>query len=69
MNTFKFEITLVDEDLIGDEFWEEAIEEDGTGIAKLTRTLGMMIDDYDLIINSDKKGADCVKLKSYTTGT
>lgn len=68
MNTFKFEITLTDEDLMGDEYWEQAIEEDGMGIATLTRSLADMLDDYGLIMNPDKTGIDCVRLKSYSVG-
>jgi len=66
MKQFKFEITLTDQDLMGDEFWEEAIERDGTGIADLLETLEQMIEDSNLIVSSDKTPKDVIKLISYT---
>lgn len=65
MKTFKFEITLTDEDLQGDEFWENAIEKDGTGITILTETIHNMIIDTNILIGSDKTAGDVVKLISY----
>jgi len=44
MKTFKFEITLTDEMLEGDEFWEDAIKRDGTGITELTECLQRSIE-------------------------
>jgi predicted methyltransferase MtxX (methanogen marker protein 4) len=66
MKQFKFEITLTDQDLMGDEFWEEALKRDGTGIAELTETIEQMIEDSNLIVSSDKTPKDVIKLISYT---
>jgi len=66
MKKFKFEITLTDEDLIGDEFWEDALERDGTGIAVLKETFENMINDSNILISSDKDAKDIIKLINYT---
>jgi len=66
MKQFKFEITLTDQDLMGDEFWEEALKRDGTGISELTETIEQMIEDSNLIVSSDKTPKDVIKLISYT---
>ena len=66
MKQFKFEITLTDQDLMGDEFWEDAIKRDGTGIAELQETLEQIIEDSNLIVSSDKTPKDVIKLISYT---
>jgi hypothetical protein len=65
MLQFKFEITLTEDDLKGDEFWEDAIKRDGTGIADLTETLERMIEDSNLIVSSDKTPKEVIKLISY----
>jgi len=65
MKQFKFEIILNEEDLAGDEFWEDAIKQDGTGITTLKELLGSMIDESNIIISSEKSGDDVVKLISY----
>lgn len=65
MKTFKFEIVLTESDLAGDEFWEEAVKEDGTGIKVLTETLENLIEESNLIISSNKKVSDIIKLVSY----
>lgn len=66
MKQFKFEITLTERDLAGDEFWEDALKHDGTGISVLTDTLEQMIEESNLIISSDKEPKDVIKLISYT---
>jgi len=66
MKQFKFEITLTDQDLMGDEFWEEALKRDGTGIAELTETIEQMIADSNIIVSSDKTPKNVIKLISYT---
>jgi len=65
MKTFKFEITITEDDLAGDEFWEQAIEKDGTGISDLTDSIIQAIEDSNLMISSDRKPSDAVKLISY----
>jgi len=65
MKHFKFEIILTDEDLIGDEFWEDAIKRDGTGITVLTETIIQAIEDSNLLINSEKSVCDILKLVNY----
>ncbi|MCK9416325.1 hypothetical protein M0Q97_06675 [Candidatus Dojkabacteria bacterium] len=64
MKQFKFEITLSESDLDGDEFWEEALSFDNTGITVLTKTLELMIEESNLI-HSVKKPKDVIKLISY----
>ena len=65
MKTFKFEITITENDVAGDEFWEDAIEKDGTGISDLTDALIQAIEDSNLMVSSDRSPADVVKLVSY----
>ncbi len=65
MKTFTFEITFTEEDLEGDEFWEQALERDGTGIAELTEYLVQVIEDSNIMIGSDREPKDAVKLISY----
>ena len=66
MKQFKFEITLMEHDLEGDEFWEQAIARDGTGIADLTEFLIQIISDSNLLYGSDKEPKDIIKFISYT---
>ena len=66
MKTFKFEITLTEQDLEGDEFWEQALEEDGTGISTLTEALEQAITDSNIMVGSDRTAKDVIKLISYT---
>jgi len=51
MKQFKFEITLTEDDLKGDEFWEEAIERDGTGIAELIETIQKIVKESFIVFN------------------
>lgn len=66
MKKFKFEINLTSDELGGDEFWEDAIKKDGTGIADLTEFLQNMIDDSNILAGSDVEAKDVIKLINYT---
>ncbi len=66
MKQFKFEITLSEEDLEGDEFWEGALERDGTGILELTSFLEQMIEESNLLYGSDKSPKEVIRLISFT---
>lgn len=67
MKQFKFEITLKEDDLEGDEFWENALERDGTGVADLTDYLIQIIKDSNLFACcSDQEAKNTIKLISYT---
>ncbi len=66
MKTFKFEITLTEDDISGDEFWEEAIEKDGTGITDLTQAIIQAIRDSNIMAGSTKGASEVVKLISYS---
>ena len=48
-------------DVEGDEFWEEALAEDPTGIKPLTDTLKQIIQDSNLVINSPNTIDEIVK--------
>jgi hypothetical protein len=65
MKTFKFELTFTDEQLEGDEFWEEALNQDGIGIAALIESVESMVKGSNLIDNRLPIG-NIVKLSSYT---
>lgn len=66
MKVFKFEIILTEDDLSGDEFWEEAIEKDGTGITDVTQAIVQAIRDSNIMAGSLKGASDVVKLISYS---
>lgn len=65
MKRFTFEITLTEQDLEGDEFWENALERDGTGIADLTDALIYAIESNNLLAGSDTEAKDVIKLKKF----
>jgi len=65
MKEFKFELTITEDDVMGDEFWEEAIERDGTGIADLTEAIVQAIKDSNLMVSSLREPAEAIKLISY----
>lgn len=65
MKTFKFEIIINEEDVSGDEFWEEAVEKDGTGITDLTEAIVQAIENSNIMIGSSRKVSEVVKLISY----
>jgi hypothetical protein len=66
MKVFKYELIITDQDVEGDEFWEQALERDGTGIADLTEAIAQAIEDSNLMVRSDKKPIEVLKLKSYS---
>ena len=66
MKTFKFELTITENDVSGDEFWEEAVKKDGTGITDLTEAIANAIDESNLMVSSDKRPIECIKLITYT---
>ena len=68
MATFKFEVTLTDEMLMGDEYWEEAVEEDGTGISTVTEDVQRAIFEEFFPMGEPYDGFDInevVQLKKY----
>lgn len=65
MKRFKFEITITEDDVSGDEFWEDAIENDSTGITNITEAIIQAIEESNLIIGSDQEVKDIVKLISF----
>lgn len=66
MKKFKFEIELTEADLDGDEFWEEAILRDGTGITTLLEVLVQAIEDTNIMINADRNVSTAIKLIKYS---
>ena len=66
MKVFKFELIITDRDVEGDEFWEQAIERDGTGVADLTEAIAQAIEESNLMVNSERKPIEALKLKSYS---
>lgn len=65
MKNFRFEIEITEEDVNGDEFFEDAIKIDGTGISTLKNTIIEIIESSNLFINSDREVKDIVKLIEY----
>lgn len=65
MKEFKFEITLRESDVEGDEFWEEAIERDGSGIIDLTEAIISAIEESNLMYRSTRTPQDVIKLISH----
>ena len=65
MKKYTFQIVIDESDVKGDEFWETALEQDDTGIKPLTEFIIDMVDESNLIINSNKKVSDIVKLVRY----
>jgi len=66
MKEFKFEIVLTDKDLEGDEYWEDALKKDGTGVATLTDSIEWMLYESNLLPSlSIDEMKHFVKLKSY----
>ena len=66
MKVFKFELTITEDDVNGDEFWEDSIEKDGTGIKYLTDAIAQAIEYSNLMVSSLRKPIDVIKLISYT---
>lgn len=65
MKTFKFEVTIEESDLEGDEFWESAVAEDGTGIKTLTQVLVEVIEER-MFAPGTEGVSDMIKLVSFT---
>jgi hypothetical protein len=65
MKTFKFEITLTDDMLCGDEFWEDALKADGTGITVLTEAVVDAILSANIVNMMDPPMNEIVKLIEY----
>jgi hypothetical protein len=66
MKKYKFEIELTEEDIKGDEFFEQCLEADGTGIKVLSETIADIIRDSNLMISSIRDPKDVIKLITYT---
>ena len=66
MKVFKFELTITEDDVAGDEFWEQALERDGTGILELTEAIAQAIEDSNLMVSSDRKPIETLKLISFS---
>jgi len=67
MKRFTFELVITERDVEGDEFWEQALERDGTGIAELTEAIAQAIKDSNLMVGSDRKPIEAISLKKYET--
>ena len=65
MKTYKFEITLDENQLAGDEFWEEITRKDSTGVSGMTDAMKDAIQDHFFGYPSDDI-EDIVVLKEYT---
>ena len=68
MKKYIFQITLTEDDLAGDEFWEQVVEKGGTGITDLEDLIRTLIDDANILLGGNTS-ADVVKLISYTDET
>lgn len=69
MKKYVFEITLTEDDLCGDEMWEDIMNETSSeGVAELTRALQeSLLGQFTLLSPYDEEIAkDAVKLKSFT---
>ena len=67
MKRFKFEITITEDDVAGDEFWEDALKKDGTGIEDLKGAIVQALEDSNIFVSSDRSiKDDIVKLVSYS---
>lgn len=66
MKKYIFEIELTERDLIGDEFFEQALDRDGTGIASVTEAVADALADSNLMAGSNRLPKDVVKLVKYT---
>lgn len=68
MKKYVFEITIDEHDIAGDEFWEECIQEDYTGIVPLKRHLQEVINEHLFNASlSDEQLNEQVILKSFTS--
>jgi hypothetical protein len=65
MKKYVFQLTITEDMVAGDEFWEEFLREDPTGIMPLTEALVQAIEDSNLIVGAHE-AKDAVKLLSYS---
>lgn len=65
MKRYKFEIEIDEDDVAGDEFWEQCLSEDPTGIKPLYDTICELFEDNNLFISSDKDIKEIVTLKKF----
>lgn len=65
MKTYKFEVTLTEEMLEGDEFWENVIKEDNTGITPLLGIICDSISETFSIADNGYNVSDYVTLKEF----
>ena len=63
MKTYRFELFITEEDLQGDEFWEDIINQDPTGISPLRDALVSLLYEGNLI---NKDVNDFIRLVEYT---
>jgi hypothetical protein len=61
MKVYKFELTFTEDELSGDEFWEDALNQDSTGIHPLTEAIVTSIEESNLVSSA----VNNVKLISY----
>ena len=66
MRKFKFEINIEEIDVEGDEFWEDALQKDGSGIEVLTKTINDIFTESNLFISSDKNISEIIKLVKFS---
>ena len=65
MKTYRFEIILTDEMLEGDEYWEDVLEEDASGIKPvLTDIIDALDDKFGLTVHG-RDARSIVKLIEY----
>ena len=65
MKQYKFEIAIKESDVWGDEFWEDVLKEDLSGITGLKEAIDQIFEDSNLFIGSDRKLSDIIKLTEY----
>ena len=65
MKKYKFEIIFTEEDVSGDEFWEDAIESDPTGVNPLVDYIHDLFVESNLFSGTDKKISDMIKLVEF----
>jgi hypothetical protein len=69
MKKYVFEITLTEEDLCGDEMWEDMMSRTNSeGVAELIKALrGALLGEFTLLPpDADEIARGAVKLKSFT---
>lgn len=66
MKKYTFQIKLTEEDLKGDEFWEEIIKKDPSGIVGLTEAIKYCIQDQ--LLGGQELSEDAIKLIKFEDG-